>query len=352
MSKQDKVVGHGLTITIETIPWKECGRLLEEHNGRNRPLSMTMVQRYSRDMTAKRWPLFHQGVAFDHAGNLIDGQHRLAAAYAAKVDLLVVVCRYTDAKAGETAMMLCDTGKSRSVADTLAIGGVMKKELARQAAPVAGHVAYLLNMEAAAKMTRQEIGDVYLANREAIDWAVTTLTEKRFSAPLRACFAIAWLTDAAKTAEFTAQVREGIGGPGAASSLWNRAMADGQLTGIHSLGETHHAMNRALRVLKVHLNGEVAPPKLHTSEEGLNWFRARLKVGAPVPDSASVAIGKLLNQGGTFKVADIARTLDMTPAYVSTVASEMASSGQIRKVGKGVFATIVQPDPSPEHDSP
>lgn len=45
----------------------------------NRPVSMRVVRRYAADMASGSWHLNHQGVAFDSAGVLVDGQHRLHA---------------------------------------------------------------------------------------------------------------------------------------------------------------------------------------------------------------------------------------------------------------------------------
>lgn len=48
-------------------------------NNDNRKMRKLVVQTYAKDMSEGRWEFTHQGIAFDCNGNLIDGQHRLAA---------------------------------------------------------------------------------------------------------------------------------------------------------------------------------------------------------------------------------------------------------------------------------
>lgn len=45
----------------------------------NRKLSKRTVEAYAREMSAGRWQLTHQAIAFNQTGELIDGQHRLHA---------------------------------------------------------------------------------------------------------------------------------------------------------------------------------------------------------------------------------------------------------------------------------
>lgn len=50
-----------------------------EHNKNNRPVRRSRVQRYALLIQAGRWKASHQGIAFDEAGTLVDGQQRLEA---------------------------------------------------------------------------------------------------------------------------------------------------------------------------------------------------------------------------------------------------------------------------------
>ena len=62
-----------------------------KHNRRNRKVKDTTVEAYAMDMRNGAWQTTHQGVAFDLAGNLIDGQHRLRGIVQARRPVLMVV---------------------------------------------------------------------------------------------------------------------------------------------------------------------------------------------------------------------------------------------------------------------
>lgn len=64
---------------IETLTPARAAEILGSKNPNNRPVSRERVRRYAQEMREGRWVLTPQGLAFDSAGNLLDGQHRLAA---------------------------------------------------------------------------------------------------------------------------------------------------------------------------------------------------------------------------------------------------------------------------------
>jgi len=66
---------------------------LEKNLERNRPLSASTVARYAAEMQHGHWMLTHQGIAFDDAGHLIDGQHRLHAIVKSGVGVDMAVTR-------------------------------------------------------------------------------------------------------------------------------------------------------------------------------------------------------------------------------------------------------------------
>jgi hypothetical protein len=81
----------------------------------NRTLSKPLVGRMARDMSAGRWKITHQGIAFGGDGRLIDGQHRLAAIVAADVpvEMLVTV------GLNEGTQVLIDDHRRRALHDIL-----------------------------------------------------------------------------------------------------------------------------------------------------------------------------------------------------------------------------------------
>jgi hypothetical protein len=92
---------------------------LEHANNRNRNVSEQVVRRYARDMKAGHWRLTHQGIAFDPAGVLIDGQHRLWAI----VESDTTVEMYVWFNIPPEALMAIDSGRARSLVDNLRLGG-------------------------------------------------------------------------------------------------------------------------------------------------------------------------------------------------------------------------------------
>ncbi len=344
-----KIERDTLAITVETFPWQECKRILEDCNGRNRPLSGSHVDKLARDAKAQRWPLTHQGIAFDPKGNVVDGQHRLAAHAKAQVDLTTVVCRYKSLRAAEDAMIVFDAGRARRVADSLTIGGVMRKESAKDATAVAVLLGALVTGVDASKAGAFQVESSYRTYREAVDWSVSALPGKRFTSPIRASFAMAWLVDRAKASELAMQVREGTATPGSAASLWNRAWSDGLLAASGGYGARRDVCLRALRIVKAHVLGERPPERVYTKEDAMMWFRAAITGEAPPPESADSAappptwekrILDVLRRGGTWSTIAVARTVTGPQPIVTSMLSQMAAMGQCRRVSRGVYAAL------------
>lgn len=96
--------------------------LAEEYlkkNTHNRALNKNVVAKYASTMRAGKWLITHQGIAFNAAGDLIDGQHRLWAIIKAGVTVRLAVTRNLD---GATQLVL-DTGQRRSISQNLSLLG-------------------------------------------------------------------------------------------------------------------------------------------------------------------------------------------------------------------------------------
>lgn len=98
---------------IKTIT-PEIAREMLKCNTRNLPVRQTHVDYLASEMSAGRWQLTHQGIAFD-GDVLVDGQHRLLAVVqsGATVEMWV----FGDVPLEVQAMV--DKGRIRSVADEL-----------------------------------------------------------------------------------------------------------------------------------------------------------------------------------------------------------------------------------------
>jgi len=92
--------------------WLSCNTI-------NRPLSASTVQRYAAAMTGGRWEVSNDAIAFDKGGNLVNGQHRLAAVVKAGLGQTFVVVHGLE----PTAFAVLDAGKKRSASDALSIAG-------------------------------------------------------------------------------------------------------------------------------------------------------------------------------------------------------------------------------------
>lgn len=76
----------------------ERARTLLGRNEGNRQRRPSTVSHYADQMRRGEWQETHQPLAFDEDGNLIDGQHRLAAVIESNVGLWFWCCTYTGRK--------------------------------------------------------------------------------------------------------------------------------------------------------------------------------------------------------------------------------------------------------------
>lgn len=112
---------NGWGVSIATIDADLAGRMLATNTGNNRGRRPSLLSRYRNDMQQGRWHVTHQGIAFNQAGELHDGQHRLAACVEAdSVFQTLVFFGVGD----EAEMSVFDTGAQRSAADAARISRV------------------------------------------------------------------------------------------------------------------------------------------------------------------------------------------------------------------------------------
>jgi len=103
-----------------TITPTMAAQLLAEHNPHNRALSKPTVKRYAKLMSEGKWQLNGGSIKRDTNGNILDGQHSLAACVEADVPFETFVTEGLDPEVFDTI----DTGKPRSAADALFAGGM------------------------------------------------------------------------------------------------------------------------------------------------------------------------------------------------------------------------------------
>lgn len=88
-----QIVSEIKTITPEWAQQQidELTKRVEQGKFRQRPIRESAIKRYAQDMKKGKWLITHQGIAFDVAGNLLDGQNRLRAVVLANVSVQMMV---------------------------------------------------------------------------------------------------------------------------------------------------------------------------------------------------------------------------------------------------------------------
>lgn len=114
-----KFTGQNVSATIETINPTTAGAWLEL-NKENRPVRDRHVAALAKDMAEGRWQLNGEAIVFDWNGLLLDGQHRLWAAFDHQQTFTSLVVRGVD----PTAFKTIDSGLKRSAGDVLGKAGI------------------------------------------------------------------------------------------------------------------------------------------------------------------------------------------------------------------------------------
>lgn len=92
-----------------------------ERNANNRSLNMSFVKFYADEMKKGLWKLNGEPICFDSNGDLVNGQHRLAAVAMADVPVPFLVCRNVE----EGSFATYDSGKRRSAGDVYAVCDIL-----------------------------------------------------------------------------------------------------------------------------------------------------------------------------------------------------------------------------------
>lgn len=129
-----------MTTIIETIS-PETAKQYLEHNKNNRPIKKAHVTALANEMLSGRFSTTHQGIAFDVSGNLVDGQHRLAAVVESGCTVKMLVTR------GLENVEHVDIGDKRNFNDVMRISGMAADDviLRNGCAPQAISKLYRLN---------------------------------------------------------------------------------------------------------------------------------------------------------------------------------------------------------------
>ncbi len=104
-----------------TPEWAE--KILTQNNNMNRKIRKSKLMIYTRSIEAGDWKVTNQGIALDPEGNLLDGQHRLAAVVKSKTTVKILLGRNCD----PSTFSVIDIGATRTTGDMLTLSGCTGK---------------------------------------------------------------------------------------------------------------------------------------------------------------------------------------------------------------------------------
>jgi hypothetical protein len=188
--------------------------IMLQWNVRNRPLTDSLVKRYTRLMKGGRWSYTGEPLIFS-TERLLDGQHRLAACVASgqAIEALVVF------GAPDSAFAFIDVGKTRTAANIFAINGVSNHAI------MAAAIQWIVGYEGGGMMSGAATGHVgmdhdalyaeYLKHDGLQDsaWVARAFGRAKIVSPSMMC-AIHYICarkNRAMADEFFRKVGEGIG---------------------------------------------------------------------------------------------------------------------------------------------
>lgn len=177
---------------LVTVTPSLAQRWLETVPDYQRKIKARKIDAYARDMAAGNWRLTHQGIAFDEDGRLADGQNRMHAIVKSGVPVAMYVFRGLSRE----AIQQVDTGKARTVADALKVGGASVSS----AEHVSVAMVLLYAHTSRRSFTASEVGAFLRAHGEAIEFGASIFagrSKKRgvTSAPVLAAIAVAYESD-------------------------------------------------------------------------------------------------------------------------------------------------------------
>lgn len=106
------------TFSIETVTVAKANQWLDKNVANRRP-APAVIRDYARAMARCEWVINGETIKFDQDGNLLDGQHRLAAVLQANKPVRMSICRGLERETFTTL----DTGKRRGGGDIVSLRG-------------------------------------------------------------------------------------------------------------------------------------------------------------------------------------------------------------------------------------
>lgn len=108
-------------VVTMTPQWAE--KILTQNNNKNRKIRTSKLMVYTRSIEAGDWKVTNQGIALDPQGNLLDGQHRLAAVVKSGKSIKILLGKNCD----PSTFSVIDIGATRTSGDMLTLSGCTTK---------------------------------------------------------------------------------------------------------------------------------------------------------------------------------------------------------------------------------
>lgn len=144
----------------------ELAQLFYSERARNRVINKPHLNRLAEAQKRGEWRLTHQGLAFNRAGKMIDGQHRCLAVIKSGVTIRILATWNVP----DDAINVMDVGSARKAHQTLQIDGVANANYIQAWANVARRLLGKKNDP----FTTDELRRYIAENQEAVDWGLRT----------------------------------------------------------------------------------------------------------------------------------------------------------------------------------
>lgn len=162
----NEVVNNGEVIKVRVVNISpELAEILLSRNANNRPINNQNVTYIVKEIANGNWKLNGESIKIDKEGNLIDGQHRLAAIIKSSTTLSMFIMSGFNSD----VFTVLDVGRKRQGSDALSIHGVLNASVA---AATIKHINQFVNGSysetgsASRTISNQKMVDFYNENPE------------------------------------------------------------------------------------------------------------------------------------------------------------------------------------------
>jgi len=177
-------VGTGLVLVTPDY----AKEILATKNSINRRLNPMRVDTLVQIILNNQWQITHQGVAFDIEGNLVDGQHRLAAIAKAGVPVKILVSYNLEPE----SRLVVDSGAPRTLGNRITLAGY--EDISSKSIAVARILEYGVVAASQKSLSAEEAVRIVMKYHPAIKFALSCGHGRGYTAIIQAAIARASCT--------------------------------------------------------------------------------------------------------------------------------------------------------------